>query len=67
MSSQKWATVILILFGIVLTIIGWVELDWNRIKNFLIGASRIIDILLFIAGIVILLDISEKKENDEAY
>ena len=61
MSSQKWAAVILILFGIVLTIIGWIELDWNAIKNFLIGASRIIGILLFITGIVILLDLSGKK------
>lgn len=62
MSSQKWAAVILILFGIVLTIIGWIELDWNVIKNFLIGASRIIGILLFITGIVILLDILKKGE-----
>ena len=37
MLSQKWAAVILILFGIVLTIIGWIELDWNTIKNFLKG------------------------------
>ncbi len=62
MSSQKWAAVILILFGIVLTIIGWIELDWNVIKNFLMGAFRIIGILLFITGIVILLDISKKGE-----